>query len=346
MEFTLAQIAAMLGGTVEGDEQAKVNSLGKIEEAKAGDLSFLANTKYESHIYKTKATVVIVANDFKPSKEISANLIRVADPYVGFTTLLEQYQKLVQSSKSGVEAPSFMAASASIGENSYRGAFSYIGENVSIGKNVQIYPHSYIGDNVTIGDDTILYSGVKIYANSVIGNNCTFNAGVVIGSGGFGFAPQADGTYKDIPQLGNVIIEDHVNIGANTTIDCATLGSTVIKKGVKLDNLVQIAHNVTVGENTVMAAQAGIAGSVTIGKNCVFGGQSALAGHITIADKTSLGGKAATNRNIKKEGLELLGQPAQEVKGFFSDVVNIKRIPKLMDQVKKLEEKVLTLTNR
>ncbi|MEO1049817.1 MAG: UDP-3-O-(3-hydroxymyristoyl)glucosamine N-acyltransferase [Bacteroidota bacterium] len=345
MEFSVSQIAGLLGGRIEGDGELKINMLGKIQDAKEGQITFLSNPKYEPHIYDTKASAVIVKSDFEPRKEIKAALIFVEDPYTGFTRLLEEYHKFVSYQKSGIENPSYISESASVGEGIYRGAFSYIGEQAVIGKNVKIYPNTHIGDRCQIGDNTIIHPGVKVYQDCKIGSNCVIHSGVVIGSDGFGFAPQEDGTYKTIPQLGNVVIEDNVHIGANTVLDCATLygDSTVIKSGTKLDNLIQIAHNVEIGENTVIAAQTGISGSSKIGDNCVIGGQVGLGGHISIANNTSIGAQAGIIRNIKKEGLAIVGSPAFDVKQYFKSYAVFKNLPDLDARLKQLEEKILNL---
>lgn len=309
MEISIEQVAQLIGGMVEGNGQATVNRLEKIEEATEGSISFLANPKYLPYIYKTGASAVIVKSDFEPEKELKANLIKVDDPYSAFAKLLEEYQKLTAKVKTGIEQPSFQHETASYGENVYLGAFSYLGENAKVGNNTKIYPNTYIGDNVEIGENTIIHPGVKVYANCKVGSNCVIHSGVVIGSDGFGFAPQEDGTYKSIPQTGNVIIEDHVDIGANTTIDCATMGSTIIKSGVKLDNLVQIAHNVEVGKNTVIASQAGLSGSAKIGENCQIGGQAGITGHLKMADRTIIGPQAGVPKPLPKRvrsGLALL----------------------------------------
>jgi len=272
MEFQATSIADFLNGTIEGDPNATVHNISKIEDGKPGTLSFLANPKYNKYIYETDATIVLVNRDFVAEGEIKATLIRVDNAYEAFASLLDLYQQ-IKGTKSGIENPSYIDASATIGKNLYLGAFAYIGENARIGDNVKIYPHAYIGDNVVVGDNTIIYSGVRIYEDCKIGESCILHAGCVIGADGFGFAPTSDGSYKKIPQIGNVILEDYVEIGANTTVDCATMGSTIIHRGVKLDNLIQIAHNCEVGENTVMAALTGLAGSVKVGRNCTFGGQ-------------------------------------------------------------------------
>jgi UDP-3-O-[3-hydroxymyristoyl] glucosamine N-acyltransferase len=345
MEFTIGQLAMMLKGVVEGNQNEKVSNVGKIESAKKGDISFLANPKYENYIYTTNATCVIVSDKFEPKETFQTNLIKVEDPYSAFTVLLEEYDRILSFSKKGVEDFAILKNSSTVGRDSYRASFSYIGENCKIGNNVKIYPHVYIGDSCIIGDNTILYAGAKVYSQTIIGNNCVLHAGSVVGSDGFGFAPQADGTYKTIPQVGNVVIEDNVSIGANTTIDCATMGSTIIRKGVKIDNLVQIAHNVEVGENTVMAAQVAIAGSTKIGKNNVFGGQVGIGGHISIADYTQLGAKSGIIKTVKEKGQALIGAPAIPVKEFFKIYAIYKNLPEISKRIAELEEKTLNLTS-
>lgn len=344
MEFTVSQIAAMLGGQVVGNGSDKVNMLAKIQDAKKGQIAFLSNPKYEQYIYSTHATAVIVKKDFVAKKEIDSSLILVDDPYISFTALLEEYHKMMSFQKSGVEQPSFIAENSTVGANIYRGAFSYIGNKVRIGDNVKIYPHVYIGDNVTIGNNTILHSGVKIYSDTKIGNNCVIHSGTVIGSDGFGFAPQQDGTYKTIPQLGNVIIEDNVAIGANTVIDCATFfgDSTFIREGVKLDNLIQVAHNVEVGKNTVIAAQTGISGSTKIGEHCVIGGQVGIAGHIVIENNVSIGAQAGIS-NAKKEGMKLMGSPGIDYHEYFRAYAVFRKLPDLNHRLRELELKVEAL---
>jgi len=343
MEFTVKQIAVMLGGEVKGDETDKISMLAKIQDARKGQISFLSNPKYEQYIYTTQASAVIVKKDFVARKEITTTLILVDDPYSSFTTLLEEYHKLVSFQKTGIEQPSFISEKSSVGKNVYRGAFSYIGHNAKIGDNVKIYPHAYIGDNVSVGNNTILHSNVKLYADTRVGNNCVIHAGTVVGSDGFGFAPQADGSYKTIPQLGNVIIEDNVCIGANTVIDCATLygDSTVIHEGVKLDNLIQIAHNVEIGKNTVIAAQSGISGSTKVGEGCIIAGQVGIAGHLIIANNTSIGAQAGISKSIKEEGQRIIGYPAFEIKDYFRSYAVFKRLPNLNDRLIELEKKVL-----
>jgi len=343
MEFTINQIAALLHGDVVGNGDEKVSTIGKIQDAQKGSITFLSNPKYENFIYDSKASAVIVKNDFAPQKEVKATLIKVADPYSSFTVLLEEYDKIRSYSKTGVEDPTFLAQSAQIGEGSYRGAFSYVGSNTKIGNNVKIYPHVFIGDNVKIGDNCIFHAGSKIYADTQIGNNCIFHSGVVIGSDGFGFAPQDDGSYKKIPQLGNVIIKDNVEIGANTVVDCATLGSTLIAEGVKLDNLVQIAHNVEIGDNTVIASQSGISGSTKFGKNCVVAGQVGVVGHVEIGDRVTLAAKTGLAKSVKENGAVKFGYPAMDHKAYLRCHAVFRNLPELRERVNDLEKKVLNL---
>lgn len=332
----------MLGGQVQGDEHAKINMLAKIQDARPGQIAFLANPKYESFIYTTQATAVIVKKDFQPKKDVTATLILVDNPYSSFTALLEEYHKIISFQKSGIEQPSFIGEKTNTGKNIYRGAFSYIGSACEIGDNVKIYPHVYVGDNVTIGSNTILHANVKLYSGTRVGSNCEIHSGTVIGSDGFGFAPQEDGTYKAVPQLGNVIIEDNVSIGANSVIDCATMfgDSTIIHKGVKLDNLIQVAHNVEIGKNTVIAAQTGVSGSAKIGENCVIAGQVGVAGHITIANKTSVGGKAGISKSIRTEGGKFMGTLGFDVKDYFKSYVLFKNLPQLDERLRELEKKL------
>ncbi len=339
MEFSLEQLAGILGGTVEGDPTQKVHRLDKIQEGQPGSIAFLANPKYESFLYETAATAVIVSQDFVASKPYQTNLIRVKDAYTGFTTLLEAYQQLSQAALVGVEEPSYLAESSIMGENGYRGAFSYIGKNCILGKGVKIYGQAYIGDRVKIGDGSVIYAGAKIYEDTQIGKQCVIHAGAVIGSDGFGFAPQADGTYKTIPQVGNVILEDQVSIGANTTIDRATMGSTLIRKGVKIDNQVHIAHNVVIGENTVIAAQTGISGSTEIGKNCVLAGKVGIAGHLKIADRTTIGGNTGINKSIKTPGKTLFGFLAMDLNHFLRSYSVFKNLDDLQKRIQQLEKK-------
>ena len=342
MEFTVNEIAAMLGGEVRGNCDEKITMLAKIQDAKKGQISFLSNPKYEQYIYSTQATAVIVKKDFVARKQVPAILILVDDPYISFTRLLEEYHKLISFQKTGVEQPSFMAENSIIGKDFYRGAFSYIGSNARIGDNVKIYPNVYIGDNVTIGNYTILHPGVKLYADTKIGNHCVIHAGTVIGSDGFGFAPNEDGSYKTIPQLGAVIIEDHVAIGGNTVIDCATLfgDATIIRQGVKLDNLIQIAHNVEIGKNTVIAAQTGISGSTKVGEKCIIAGQVGVAGHLVIANNTGLGAQSGVSKSIKEEGQKLMGSPAFEFNDYYKSYAVFKKLPDIHQRLRDLEVKL------
>ena len=344
MEFTINQVAAMLGGEVKGNGSEKINMLAKIQEAKKGQIAFLSNPKYEQYIYTTQASAVIVKKDFEAKKEVQPALILVDDPYLSFTALLEQYHKMITFQKTGIEQPSFIGENSSVGEGIYRAAFSYIGNKVKIGSNVKIYPHVFIGDDVVIGDNCVLYANVKIYPGTRVGNNCVFHSGVVIGSDGFGFAPQADGSYKTIPQLGNVLIEDDVVIGANTVIDCATLlgDSTIIRNGVKLDNLIQVAHNVEIGKNTVIAAQTGISGSTKVGEGCIIGGQVGIAGHLVIANKTGIGAQSGVGKNTK-EGQKIIGSPSFELKEWFQSYAVFKQLPDLSARLRELEVKMKQL---
>jgi len=344
MEFTVAQLAQMLGGDVEGDASRTINRLAKIEEGTEGAVSFLSNLKYEQFLYTTSASAVIVDRTFEPRKTYSTTLIRVDNAYNSFTRILEEYEKMLAFRKVGIEQPSFIGENSSTGEGIYRGAFSYIGTNVRIGQNVKIHPQAYVGDNVTIGDHTILYAGVKIHDGCVIGSHCTLHANVVIGADGFGFAPQADGTYRAIPQLGNVVLEDYVSVGANTTIDCATMGSTLIRRGVKLDNLIQIGHNVEIGKNTVIAAQTGISGSTRIGENCVIGGQVGIAGHISIPNRTTVTAKTGVSKTFRREGLVLGGNPATENTDFLRSQALVRQLPELEKRLQHVEKAVNALS--
>lgn len=338
MEFTANQIASLVNGIVEGDGNAKVSTFAKIEEGHIGAISFLANPKYSHYIYETQSSIVLVKSDFEPEKPVSATLIKVDDPYATLAMLLDMVSKLMNPQPSGIEQPCFISNGVEIPDDTYVGAFAYVGNNVSLGKGVKIYPQAYIGNNVTIGEGTIIYSGVKIYHGCKIGDNCVIHAGAVIGADGFGFAPTENG-YNKIPQIGNVIIEDNVEIGANTTIDRATMGCTRVKKGVKLDNLIQIAHNVEVGEHTVMAAQAGVAGSAKVGQWCMIGGQVGVAGHISIGDKVSVGAQSGIPSNVKS-GSKLMGYPATDAKDFMRQAVYIKNLGDLNNRVKELEKKI------
>ena len=338
MNFTAEQIAGILEGDIVGNPEVEVSKLSKIEEGTEGSLTFLANPKYKSYIYSTKASITIVNKTFEPENDITTTLIKVDDAYKSFSKLLEYYNQ-VKLNKFGVEQPSFISESAKIGEDIYVGAFSYIGENVSIGKNVKIFPNCYIGDNVTIGDYSILFSGAKIYSECIIGNHCVINSGVIIGADGFGFVPDEKGEYSKVPQTGNVIIEDYVDIGAGTTIDRATLGSTVIRRGVKLDNQIQIAHNVEIGKNTVIAAQTGIAGSTKIGENCQIGGQVGIAGHITIGNNVRVQAQSGIARHIKDNEV-LQGSPSFNYGDWNKSYVYFKNLPKIVKTINDLEKKV------
>ncbi|MEM9076229.1 MAG: UDP-3-O-(3-hydroxymyristoyl)glucosamine N-acyltransferase [Bacteroidota bacterium] len=337
MKFTATQIAGILEGEVEGNPQIAVHKLSKIEEGETGSLTFLANPKYTSYIYSTKASITIVNKDFIPEQELSTTLIKVDDAYKSFSKLLEYYNQ-VKSNKVGIEQPSFISETAKYGEGFYLGAFSYLGDNVNIGDNVKIYPNVYIGENVTIGDNVLIFAGAKIYSESVIGNNCVIHSGVIIGADGFGFTPNEKGEYSKVPQTGNVILEDNVDVGAGTTIDRATLGSTILRKGVKLDNQIQIAHNVEIGEHTAIAAQTGIAGSTKIGKYCLIGGQVGIVGHITIGDKVRIQAQSGIGRNVK-DGEVLQGSPALNYGDYNKSYVHFKNLPKLVNKINEIEKK-------
>jgi UDP-3-O-[3-hydroxymyristoyl] glucosamine N-acyltransferase len=336
MKFTAAQIAGILEGEVVGNPDAEVFKLAKIEEGTEGSLTFLANPKYVNFIYTTEATITIVNHTFEPEQEIKTTLIKVDDAYQAFSKLLEYYNQ-VKLMKSGIEQPSVISENVTYGDNLYLGSFSYIGKNVVIGANVKIYPNTFIGDNVTIGDNCIFFAGVKIYSESVIGNNCNFHSGCVVGSDGFGFAPTEDGTFNKIPQIGNVIIEDNVEIGANTTIDRATLGTTIIRKGVKLDNHIQVAHNVEIGENTVIAAQTGIAGSTKIGSNCMIGGQVGIAGHIIIGNNVRVQAQSGIGKSIA-DGEVIQGSPAFNYADYSKSYVHFRNLPKIVADIEELKK--------
>ncbi len=339
MRFSALEIANLIDGEIEGNPDIFVENLSKIEEGKPNTITFLANPKYEDFIYKTEASLILVNKNFIPVKPLKATLIRVSDPYRSFAALLEEFNKK-RRSKVGIEQPSFVSPSATLGENVYLGAFSYIGENVVIGNNVKIYPQTYIGDNVIIGDDSIIFAGVKIYHECEIGKNCTIHSGAVIGSDGFGFAPQNNDQYLKIAQIGNVIIEDNVEIGANTTIDRATIGSTLIKKGVKLDNLIQIAHNVEIGENTVIAAQSGVAGSTKIGEYCMIGGQVGIIGHLSIAPQVKIAAQSGIGSDVKTPGAVLQGSPAFKIMDYRKSYVSFKNLPEISKRINELEKEL------
>ncbi|MBK7572088.1 MAG: UDP-3-O-(3-hydroxymyristoyl)glucosamine N-acyltransferase [Bacteroidetes bacterium] len=342
MEFTARQIADLLKGKVEGNENAKVSRLDKIEEGADGGLTFLANPKYTPYIYSTKASVIIVDPSFVADQPVSATLVRVENAYKSFVQLLEIYNQ-IQRDKKGIEQPSYISASVTLGKDIYVGAFAYIGNNVKVGNNVKIYPQVYIGDNVSIGDNTTLFAGTRIYSDCVIGKDCTIHSGSIIGADGFGFTPNSENQYSKVAQIGNVILEDHVDVGANTTIDRATLGSTIIRKGVKLDNLIQIAHNVEIGENTVIAAQTGVAGSTKIGKDCMIGGQVGIVGHITIADKVKIAAQSGIGSSITGEGEILQGSPAFGIGDYKRSYVVYRKLPTLEKRIKELEQMIAEL---
>ncbi len=343
MQFTAAQIAQIINGEIVGDAASTVSSFGKIEEAKEGQLAFLANPKYEDFLYTTGASVIIINRTLQLKQPLSATLIRVQDPYSSFAVLLDTYQQIKTEQLSGIQQPCFIHPSATIGENVYIGALAYIGENVRIGNGVKIFPQSFIGNNTSVGDNTIIHAGVKIYHDSVIGPNVKIHAGAVIGSDGFGFAPQPDGTFKKVPQIGNVVIEHDVEIGANATIDRATIGSTLIKAGAKLDNLIQVAHNVEVGNNTVIAAQAGVSGSTKIGNNVMIGGQAGIVGHIQIADGTRINAQSGVSKSIKNPNTAVTGSPAFEyASALRSQAVN-RNLPELEKRLSELENVIKEL---
>ena len=341
MKFTVTQIATMLGGTIQGKADDQVWKLCKIEEGEPGGLSFLANSKYTNYIYETRATAVIVSKSFEPERPVTATMIRVDDPYLAFANLLKKYNEL-QLDKHGVDSLAYISPSASVGEDCYIGPFAFIGENVKIGKGTKIYPHTYVGDNSIVGDDTTLFAGVRVYQNIVIGARCIIHSGAVIGADGFGFAPTSDGSYQKIDQIGNVVIEDDVEIGANTTIDRATLGSTVIHRGVKLDNLCQIAHNVVVGQNTVMASQSAVAGSSKIGSQCVIAGQVGIVGHIEIGNNVTIAAQSGVTRNFP-DGVTILGTPATDAAKQRKTYIYQRHLDELFKRVDDLEKKLADL---
>lgn len=345
MEFSAQQIAAMAGGTVDGNPDVKVSAISKIEEGKPGSITFLANPRYTHFIYTTEASIVLVADDFIPEQEVKATMIRVADPYGTVTRLLGIVSQMMTPQPSGVEHPCFIAEGVEVPAGAYVGAFAYIGRGVTLGQGVKIYPQSYIGDGVTIGEGTIVYAGAKIYHNCHVGARCIIHAGAVVGADGFGFAPNAQGSYDKIPQIGCVVIGDDVEIGANTTIDRATMGETRISNGVKLDNLVQIAHNCEIGDNTVMAAQGGVAGSTKIGRHCVTAGQVGFAGHIHIGDRVTVGAQSGVPNNVA-DGKTIMGYPAVDSRHFLRQAAYIKHLGELNDRVKTLEKKLSKLSEK
>ena len=339
MKFTAEQIAKILEGEVVGNPNAEVWTLSKIEEGANGSISFLANPKYESYIYTTKASITLVNNSFTPEGEINTTLIKVDDAYLSFTKLLTFYDQAKKDSKVGIEQPSLISDTVQYGENLYLGSFSYIGSNVRIGNNVKIYPNCFIGDNVVIGNNVTVYAGAKIYSETLIGSHCVIHSGAIIGADGFGFAPNPDGSYTTIPQIGNVIIEDYVDIGASTTIDRATMGSTIIRKGVKLDNQIQIAHNVEIGEHTVIAAQTGVAGSTKIGKYCVIGGQVGFAGHIVVGNNVRIQAQSGVGRNVKDNEI-LQGSPSFTYSDYSKSYVHFRNLPKIVLELEELKKTI------
>lgn len=345
MEFSAATIAGFLKGEIEGNPETIVNTIAKIEEGHAGALSFLANPKYEHYLYSTKSSIVLVNRSFVPSGKVEPTLIKVDDAYEAFASLLRLVDQ-ARPRKKGIHATAVIEPTAKIGSDEYIGAYAYLGENCHVGDGCSIYPHVYIGDNVKIGKNCTLNPGVKIYHDCVVGDNCTIHAGTVIGSDGFGFAPQSESEFMKIPQLGNVVLEDNVEIGANAAIDRATMGSTVIRKGVKLDNLIQIGHNVEIGENTVMAGQTGIAGSTKVGKNCMFAGQVGIAGHLKIADGTKIGAQSGIPGDIRKENTILLGYPAIDHKDFVRASIVFKHLPEISRKLAELEKQIELLKKK
>jgi UDP-3-O-[3-hydroxymyristoyl] glucosamine N-acyltransferase len=341
MKFTAQQIAEILEGEVVGNPNVEVSKLSKIEDGQVGSLTFLSNPKYLNYIYTTQASVTIVNSTFVPEKTVTTTLIKVTDAYGAFTKLLEFYNQ-VKLNKTGIESLSFIDESVSYEPDLYLGSFAYIGKNVVLGKNVKIYPNSYVGDNVVIGNNVTIFAGVTIYSETEIGNNCTFHSGTVIGSDGFGFAPNADGTYTKIPQIGNVVIEDDVEIGANTTVDRATMGSTIIRKGVKLDNQIQVGHNVEIGENTVIAAQTGIAGSTKIGTNGMIGGKVGFAGHITVGNNVRIKANSGVTKNVK-DGEVLQGPLAFTDSSYAKSYIHFKNLPKIISEIEELKKEILNL---
>lgn len=344
MKFTAAQIAEILNGEVIGNPNAEVYKLSKIEEGVAGALTFLSNPKYNNYIYSTQATITLINASFSLESEVATTLIKVEDAYLAFSKLLEFYHQS-KGNKIGIESPSVISENVNYGDNFYLGSFSYIGTNVTIGTDVKIFPNCFIGDHVVIGNNVTIFAGTKIYSETEIGNNCEIHSGSIIGSDGFGFAPNQDGTYSKIPQIGNVIIEDNVDIGSCTTVDRATMGSTIIRKGVKLDNQIQVAHNVEIGENTVIAAQTGIAGSTKIGSNCMIGGQVGIAGHIVIGNNVKIQAQSGVGRNLK-DGEVLQGSPAFGYNDFSKSYVHFKNFPKIMAELEELKKQITILKSK
>lgn len=336
MEFSAIQIATIVNGKIDGEPGVSVNSFGKIEEAQPGQLTFLANPKYEEFIYSTRASIVIINENLELKQQVTATLIRVTDAYSAFASLLGKYQQIIQQQLNGIQEPAYVSKSATIGQNVFIGAFAYIGDNVSIGNNTKIYPNSFLGNKVEVGENCVIHPGVKIYFDCVIQNNVIIHAGTVIGSDGFGFAPQKDGTFQKVPQIGNVVIENNVEIGANTTIDRATIGSTIIKAGAKLDNLIQVAHNVEIGNNTVVAAQAGISGSTKVGKGAMIGGQAGVVGHITIGDGAKINAQSGVSKSVEP-GKAVTGSPAHDYTSTLRSQAISRKLPELEKRIKELE---------
>jgi UDP-3-O-[3-hydroxymyristoyl] glucosamine N-acyltransferase len=336
MTFSATQIALLINGKVEGDTGAAVSSFGKIEEATEGQISFFSNPKYEEYLYTTGASVIIINEGFELKQPVKATLIRVPDAYSAFAVLLSKYQEIAQQQVTGIQEPVYISKTASYGKNVFIGAFAYLGEHVTLGDNTKIYPNVYVGDDVKIGNNSIIYPGAKIYHNSVIGNNVIIHAGTIIGSDGFGFAPLPDGSYKKIPQIGNVVIEDDVEIGSNTTVDRATMGSTIIKAGAKLDNLIQVAHNVEIGNSTVIAAQTGISGSAKIGNRVLIGGQAGVVGHITIGDGAKINAQSGVSKSLEP-GKSVTGSPAYEMTAALRSQAIARKLPEMEKRIKELE---------
>lgn len=336
MKYTALQIAEILGGKVEGNPEEIVSSISRIEEGKPGTLTFLANPKYTRYLYSTLASVVLVSKDLALDNPVKVTLIRVKDPYRSLAKLLSKLEQVPD--RCGSETLSFVSPGALLGKNVYVGAFSYISKGASIGENVKIFPGVYISENVVIGDNTIIFSGVKIHHNTQIGKNCILHSGAIVGGDGFGFAPQTGSDFTKVPQIGNVIIEDNVEIGSNTCIDRATIGSTIIRKGVKLDNLIQIGHNVDIGENTVIAAQTGVSGSTKIGRNCMIGGQVGIVGHLVIADGTKIAAQSGVGQSVSREGTAQQGSPSYDIIPYQRSYVLFKKLPEIQDRLRKLED--------
>ena len=342
MEFKAKDIASFLNGEVVGDGNVQVSGVSKIEEGQPGTLSFLANPKYENYLYSTSSSIVLVNRTFKLKSDVKATLIKVDDAYQAFASLLDLYMQAKQNTRQGIESPVSIHETANIGADVYVGAFTSIGRDAKVGKKTKLFPQVFLGDNVSVGENCILYAGVKVYDDSVIGNNCILHSGSVIGSDGFGFAPQEDGTYKKIPQIGNVILEDNVEIGANTAIDCGTFGSTIIRKGAKIDNLVQVAHNCEIGENTVIAGQSGMAGTTKVGKNCKLAGQVGLAGHLTIGNNVRIGAQSGVSKSIKDNEI-VLSSPAVNYREAIKTYTIIRNLPKLREELIQLQKDVESL---